>query len=123
MIFLRQFRGVGELPVNRQIGVVPANAALGTWLIVVGGFVEEFGGFGEDEEAVGETFRNPEGVDFSFIGEGLEMEAGPFAEVGGVAAEVDGYIPDMAGEDADELSLRLAKLVVETSEDSRVEKD
>lgn len=46
------------------------------------------------------------------------MKAGPFSEVGGVAADVDGYIPYMAGEDADELSLRLAKLVVETSEDA-----
>ncbi len=40
------------------------------------------------------------------------MEAGVFAEVGGVAAQVDGDVPDMAGEDADELSLGLAELIM-----------
>jgi len=67
---------------------------------------------------VGEAFGNPERVEFAFVGERLEVEASPFAEVGRVAAEVDGYVPDMAGEDAEELSLGLAELVVEAAEDA-----
>ena len=46
------------------------------------------------------------------------MKAGPFAEVRGVAAEVDSDVPDMAGEDADELALGLAELVVKAAEDA-----
>jgi hypothetical protein len=44
------------------------------------------------------------------------MESGPFAEVGGVAAEIDGDVPDAAGEDADEFALGLAELVVQATE-------
>ena len=29
-------------------------------MVEVGGFVEDFGGIGEDEEAVGEAFRDPQ---------------------------------------------------------------
>ena len=65
-------------------------------MVEVGGLVEDFGGVGEDEEAVGEAFGDPEELE----GVGAEVEAGPFAEVGGVGAEVDGDVPDMAGEDA-----------------------
>ena len=46
------------------------------------------------------------------------MEAGPFAEVWRRAAEVDGDIPDMAGEDADELALGPAELIVKTAKDA-----
>ena len=46
------------------------------------------------------------------------MESGPFTEVGGVAAEIDGDVPDMAGEGSDEFALRFAELVVQASEDA-----
>src|ERR1700712_2409263 len=46
------------------------------------------------------------------------MESGPFAEVGGVGADVDCYVPYVAGEDADQLSLRLLELIVESAEDT-----
>jgi len=46
------------------------------------------------------------------------MESGPFAEVGGAAAEVDGDVPDVAGQDADQLALGPAELVVETTKDA-----
>jgi len=44
------------------------------------------------------------------------VESGPFAEVRGVAAQIDGDIPDMAGEDPDEFSLGLTKLVMQSTE-------
>jgi hypothetical protein len=37
------------------------------------------------------------------------VEAGVLAEVGGVGAEVDGDVPDVAGEDADEFALLAAE--------------
>ena len=83
-------------------------------MVEAGGFVEDFGGIGEDEEAMGEAFGDPKELE----GVGSEVEAGPFAEVGGVGAQVYGDVPDVAGEDADELSLGLAELVMEAPEDA-----
>jgi hypothetical protein len=61
---------------------------------------------------VGEAFGDPEELEVVGWGLGFEMEPGPFAEVGRVAAQIDGDVPDMAGEDADEFALRLAELIV-----------
>jgi hypothetical protein len=83
-------------------------------VVEVGGFIEDFGGFREDEEAVGEAFGDPEELE----GVWTEVESGPFAEVWGVGAEVHSDIPDVAGEDADELTLGFAELVMEAAEDS-----
>ena len=65
---------------------------------------------------MGETFGNPEELELVGGSEGLEMKAGPFAEVGGVAAEIDCNVPDVAGEDADELPLGLAELIMKPAE-------
>jgi hypothetical protein len=107
-----------ERPGDVEGGVVPEDGALAGGVIEVGGFVEDFGGVGEDEEAVGEAFGDPEELKVVVCGLGFEVEAGPFAEVGGVGAEVDGDVPDVSGEDADELALGLAKLVVKTAKNS-----
>ena len=86
-------------------------------MVEVSGFVENFGGVGEDEEAVGEAFGDPEEFE-RVVGDWPEVEAGPLAEVGGAAAEIDCDVPNVAGEDADELSLGPSELVVEPPEDS-----
>jgi len=65
---------------------------------------------------VGEAFGDPEELEVVVGGLGFEVESGPLAEVRGVAAEIDGDVPDMAGEDANEFALGLAELVVETTE-------
>jgi len=65
---------------------------------------------------VGEAFGYPEELEVVVGGLGFEVESGPLAEVGGVAAEVDGDVPDMAGEYANELALRLAELVMQATE-------
>lgn len=67
---------------------------------------------------MGEAFGNPKDLEVVGGGLGFEMESGPFTEVGRVAAEVDGDVPDMAGEDTYQLALGLAELVVETAEDA-----
>jgi hypothetical protein len=51
-------------------------------------------------------------------GLGFEVESSPFAEVGRVAAEVDGDVPDVAGENTDELALGLAELIVQAAKDA-----
>jgi hypothetical protein len=83
-------------------------------VVEVGGLVKDFGGFGEDEEAVGEAFGDPEELE----GVWFEVESLPFTEVGGVWAEVDGDIPDVSGEGSDELALGQSELIVEASEDA-----
>ena len=83
-------------------------------MVEVSGFIKDFGGFGEDEEAVGEAFGDPKKLE----GVGTEVETGPFAEVGGLGAEVHCDIPYVAGEDADELTLGFAELIMEAAEDA-----
>jgi hypothetical protein len=67
---------------------------------------------------VSEAFGNPEKLKGVFGGLGFEVEPSPFAEVGGVAAEVDGYVPDVARENADEFALGLTELVMQAPEDA-----
>ena len=65
---------------------------------------------------MGETFGDPEELEVVVGGLSFEVKAGPFAEVGRVAAQIDGDVPDMAREDADEFALRLAELVMQAAE-------
>ena len=65
-----------------------------------------------------EAFGNPEELEFTLVIAGFEIERGPTAEVRRVATEVDSDIPDVAGEDADEFSLGMTELVVETAENA-----
>lgn len=81
--------------------------------VVVGGFVEDFGGFGKDKETVGETDGHPE-LFFVF---GAEAFSNPLAEAGGALADVYGDVEDFALDDADEFALGLLDLVVEAPED------
>jgi hypothetical protein len=106
------FEGPGDV----ECRVVPEDGAFSSGIVEIGGLVEDFGGVGEDEEAVGEAFGDPEELEIVVGGLGFEVESGPFAEVGGVAAEIDGNVPDMAREDADEFTLGLAELIVQATE-------
>jgi hypothetical protein len=67
---------------------------------------------------MGKPFGNPEEFEFAVAIAGFEIEGSPATEVGRVAAEIDGDVPDVTREDADELSLRMAELIVETAEDA-----
>ena len=107
-----------ERPGDVQGGVTPEDRALSCRVVEIGCFVEDFGGLGDDEEAVGEAFGDPEKVEIAAVGEGFQIEGCPPAEVAGVAAEIDGDIPDVAGENAHQLALRAAELVVETAENA-----
>ena len=65
---------------------------------------------------MGEAFGDPEELEVVVRGLSFEVEARPLAEIGRVAAEIDGDVPYVTGEDADELALRLAELVVQAAE-------
>ena len=109
---VENFEGPGDV----EGGIVPEDGAFTSGIVEIGGLVEDFGRVGQDEEAMGEAFGDPKELEVVVGRLGFEVESGPFAEVGGVAAEVDGDIPDMAGEDADEFALGLAELVVQAPE-------
>ena len=108
------FEGPGDL----EGGVVPEDGTFSGWIIEISCFVEDLRGIGEDQEAVGKAFRDPEELDLVAWRFGLQVESGPLPEVGGVAAEIDSDVPDVAGEDADELALRPGKLVMQSAEDA-----
>jgi hypothetical protein len=84
-------------------------------VVEIGGLVEDLGRVGEDEEAVSEAFGDPEELEVIVPRLSFEVEACPFAEVGRVAAEIDGDVPDMPGEDADKFALGLAELVMQAA--------
>lgn len=107
-----------ERPVNVERRVLPENGTLAGRIVGIGSFVEDFSGFREDEKAVCKALRDPKEFKFSLIIAGLQVKTGPLAEVRGIAAEVDGNVPDMAGEYADKLALGFTKLIMEAAEDS-----
>ena len=107
-----------EGPGDVEGGVVPDDGALSSRVVDVGGLVKDFGGVGEDEEAVGEACRDPEKFERMVFCWGFEAKSGPFTEVGGTEAEVDGDVPDVAGEYPNQLALGLFELVVEAAEDA-----
>ena len=65
---------------------------------------------------MGEAFGDPEQLEVIIARLSFEVETGPFAEIGRVAAEIDSNVPDMPGEDADKFALGLAELVMQTPE-------
>ena len=98
---------LAERPGDVKCGVVPDDAALAGRVVDIGGLVEDFSGFGEDDEAVGEALWDPDHLKRIHRVEALEVDADVLAELGRVGAEIDGDIPDMAGEDAEEFALGL----------------
>jgi hypothetical protein len=109
---------LAERPGYVEGGVVPEDAALAGGVVAASCLIEDFGGLREDEEAVGEALGNPEEFEFAFGVTRLQVKAGPLAEVRRISAEVDGDVPDAAGEDTHELPLRLTDLVMETAKDT-----
>ncbi len=107
-----------EGPVDGERGVAPKDGALPRGKVEVGRLVENLGGVGEDEKSVGEAFRDPKELQLACFGGRSKVEARPPAEVRRAAPQVDGNIPDMAGEDAHELALGLAKLIMQAAENA-----
>jgi hypothetical protein len=71
-----------EGPGDGQSWVIPEDAAFAGGGVEASGLVEDFGGFREDEEAVGEAFGDPEHLEFACGIAGAEVEAGPLTEGG-----------------------------------------
>ena len=65
---------------------------------------------------MGEAFRNPEELEIVIGRLGFEVKSRPFSKVGRIASKIYSNVPDMAGEDADELALGLAELVMQPTE-------
>ena len=107
-----------ERPANIERGIVPEDGALALGIVVTRCLVKDFRSLGEDQEPVSEALRDPEELELSGLGQWPQVEPGPFAEVRGVAAKIDRYIPDMAGEDPDEFALGLTKLVMKPTKNS-----
>src|ERR1700758_1144353 len=94
-----------ERPRDGKVGIIPNDSTF-TWGVVPAGcFVKDLGSFRENKKAVRKAFGNPEKFEIAIVVAGLEVEGGPAAEVGRVAAEINGDVPDVAGEDPDEFSL------------------
>jgi hypothetical protein len=104
-----------DRPINGENRVAPQDGTVSRWMVEICGFVEHLCGVREDKEAVGETFWNPEELQFVSRGLGFQMESSPFPKVGRFPPEVDRDVPDMARENSDELALWPAKLIVKAA--------
>jgi len=67
---------------------------------------------------MGEAFGDPKHLKLSIFRQRTKMKSRPLAEVRRVAPQIDRDVPDVAGEYADELSLRPAKLIVEATQNT-----
>ena len=67
---------------------------------------------------MGEAFRDPKHLELSIFRQRTKMKPRPLAEVRRVPPQIDRDIPYVAGEYADELSLRPAKLIVEATQNT-----
>jgi len=112
LILGRQFWRFVELPVDAQIRIVPANAALGRRVVVVGGLVEEFGEFAQHHEAVGETFRYPQ---LAMV-VGGQAHGDPLAEMRRAATDIHSDIEDFASGNADQFALGIFQLVMQPAQ-------
>jgi hypothetical protein len=107
-----------QRPGDIESTVAPEDRTFSGWIVEISSLVEDFGGIGEDEEAVGKAFRDPEELELVAWSFGSQVESRPLPEVRGVAAEIDGDVPDVAGEYADELALRAGELVMQAAQDA-----
>lgn len=105
-----------ERPGDVEGRIVPEDRAFASRIVQVGGLIEHLGSVGEDEEAVGEALGDPEELEVVVRGLSFEVEARPFAEVGRVAAKIDGDVPYVTGEDTDEFALGLTELIMQAAE-------
>src|SRR5712691_4937941 len=95
-----------------ELRIVPEDTALVLRGVEIRRLVEHFGEFAQNAESVRETYRNPE----QLVRFGAYADAFPPAEPGRAAADVHRHIENLAGDDADELALRLADLVVQPAQ-------
>lgn len=100
-------------PIDAEVRVIPQNRSLGLGGVVICSFVKDFGEWGNDEKAVGETGGDPK-LAMVF---GAEEAADPLAKMGGIFADIYGYVKDGTHGGADQLALGLLDLVVESAQD------
>ena len=65
---------------------------------------------------MGKAFGYPEEFEFACLVTGLQLECCPAPKVRRFTAEIDGDVPDVAGENADEFTLRMTELVMKATE-------
>ncbi|MNK83296.1 hypothetical protein D3C87_1031010 [compost metagenome] len=107
-----QLRRFVQLPVDAQRGVIPANAALGRWVVVVSGLVEEFSELAQYHETMGETFRHPQ-LTMVF---GRQAHSHRFSEVRRAAANVHGDIQYFTDSYPDQFALSVLQLVMQATQ-------
>ena len=80
--------------------------------VVIRSLVQHFGKFAQHAEAVCKPRRNPQHL----VRFGVQANAFPPAKSGRAAADVRSHIKDFARDDADELALRLADLIMQPAQ-------
>ena len=108
----RQLRRSIERPVDGQVGVVPANAAFGRWVVVLSGFVQNLGELTQHQETVGEALGNPQLA----IVLRRKTHGYPLAEMWRAAPHINSHIKDFPGTDPNQFVLGILKLVMQPAQ-------
>src|SRR5690606_38149642 len=101
-----------ERPVDGEVRIVPANVGVGRRIVGGGAQVGEQRPLAEGDEPVGEALRDPEVA----LVLRAQQYRGPAPEMRRAAADVDGYVPDLAFEHRDVLALRVGPLVMQPAQ-------
>ncbi len=102
-----------DQPLNRQIGIIPDQAAFMFWSPIVSCLVETLGKFREGYESVSKTDRNPQ---LALVVR-RQGHADPMSEGRGASPEVNRDVKDFACDHANQFGLRLFDLVVQPTQD------
>src|SRR5438552_2773135 len=111
-VFGRQRGRARERPIDMELRIVPENAALVLRRVKICRLVEHFGEFAQHAEPVRETYRYPEQP----VRFGTYADAFPSTEPRRAAPDIHRHIENLPGDDADELALRPADLVVQPAQ-------
>src|SRR5215472_12258853 len=103
-------------PGDRNIRIVPYQGLLKLGLPEVGHFVGDIRGFRKRKKTVGQASGNPDHFPVR-TGEPL---ADPFAESARFPAQIDGHVEDFALQHANQFSLSLLALVVQSPQNASV---
>src|SRR5438034_2927978 len=95
-----------------EFRIVPEDTALVLRRVEIRRLVEHFGEFTQNAEPVREPYRDPE----QFVRFGAQANAFPPAQPGRAAPDIHRHIENLAGDDTNELALRLMDLVMQPAQ-------
>ena len=116
LVFARQQRrDIAQIPVNRQLWIVPGNAALMRWRLVIRCFIEKFCGIAIHHKAMGKAWRHPQLA----LVVGAQFHRHPLTEGRGAFTDIHRHVEDFTRHATHQFALRMwRQLVVQATQNA-----